>query len=106
FTIAAKNFWEVKNSWDLAQIPKPFTRALVVIARPIYVADDADDQELEVKRTELQHALDEINQRGEDWRGKKKNPPPGLLNCATLRKNKNRENTPRAHHLLFAPFTL
>ena len=70
FTIAAKNFWEVKNSWDLAQIPKPFTRALVVIARPIYVADDADDQELEVKRTELQHALDEINQRGEDWRVK------------------------------------
>ena len=78
FTIAAKKFWEAKRSWDLAQIPKPFTRARVVIARPIYVADDADDQELEAKRTELQQALDEINQRGEDWRV---GTPIGAVTC-------------------------
>jgi lysophospholipid acyltransferase (LPLAT)-like uncharacterized protein len=68
FTIAAKRFWEVKNSWDRSQIPKPFTRARVVIAPPIYVAPDADNKALEARREELQAALDEINQRGEEWR--------------------------------------
>src|SRR5438270_9803312 len=36
FTIAAKRFWKVKKSWDQFQIPKPFTRARVFIAAPIY----------------------------------------------------------------------
>ena len=68
FSITAKNFWEAKKSWDGFQLPKPFTRALVVIAPPIYVAPDADDAELEAKRDELQRALEELNQRGEEWR--------------------------------------
>src|SRR5256886_15132398 len=68
FTITAKRFWEAKKSWDRFQIPKPFTRACVVIAPPIYVAPDADDEALEARRAELQAALDEINQRGEEWR--------------------------------------
>jgi len=68
FTITARRFWEVKNSWDRSQIPKPFTRARVVIAAPIYVAPDADEKALEARRAELQAALDEINQRGEAWR--------------------------------------
>src|SRR6266850_406985 len=68
FTITAKRFWEAKKSWDQFQIPKPFTRACVVIAPPIYVAPDADDEGLEAKRAELQVALDEIDRRGEEWR--------------------------------------
>src|SRR2546421_8812658 len=68
FTITARKFWEVKKSWDQSQIPKPFTRARVFIATPIYVAPDADDKALEARRAELQTALDEINRRGEDWR--------------------------------------
>jgi len=71
FTIAAKRFWEVRNSWDRSQIPKPFTRARVVIAPPIFVAPDADDNALEARRAELQAALDEINQRGDEWRASK-----------------------------------
>jgi lysophospholipid acyltransferase (LPLAT)-like uncharacterized protein len=63
FTIAAKKFWEAKKSWDLFQVPKPFTPARVYIARPIYVPPDADDRELEAKRNELQGALDELNSR-------------------------------------------
>ena len=70
FTITSKRFWEVKKSWDHFQIPKPFTRARVVIAPPIYVAPDADEKALEARRAELQAALDEINQRGEEWRCK------------------------------------
>lgn len=71
FTIEAKRFWEAKKSWDQFQTPKPFTRACVVIAPPIYIAPDADDNALEASRAELQAALDEINQRGDEWRRSK-----------------------------------
>jgi lysophospholipid acyltransferase (LPLAT)-like uncharacterized protein len=69
FTITCKSFWQVK-SWDAFQIPKPFTRARVEIAPPIYVPPDADEAALEEKRGELQRALDEINGRGEEWKSK------------------------------------
>jgi lysophospholipid acyltransferase (LPLAT)-like uncharacterized protein len=68
FTIAAKNFWEVKKSWDHAQVPKPFTRARVLIAPPIYVPANAGDEVLNAKREELQQALDKLNEQGETWR--------------------------------------
>jgi len=63
FTITADRFWEVKKSWDGFQVPKPFTRALVAIAAPIFVRADADETELNAKRDELQGALDELDQR-------------------------------------------
>jgi len=68
FTITARKSWEAKKSWDGFQTPKPFTRARVYIARPIYVPSDATDEVLEAKRDELQRALDQINQQGEEWR--------------------------------------
>jgi lysophospholipid acyltransferase (LPLAT)-like uncharacterized protein len=64
FTITPKSFWTISKSWDHSQIPKPFTRARVRIAAPIFVPPDADEIVLEAKREELQRALDEINQRG------------------------------------------
>lgn len=68
FTITAEKFWEAKKSWDGFQVPQPFTRARVDIAAPIYVPSDVSDDQLNAKRDELQRALDEINQRGEEWR--------------------------------------
>lgn len=70
FTITAANFWETKKSWDRFQVPKPFTRARVTIAPPIFVPPDADEAQLNIVRDELQSALDDVNQRGEDWRTK------------------------------------
>jgi len=67
FTITPKKFWEAK-SWDRTQIPKPFTHARVIIAPPINVASDADNDELAAKRNELQQSLDASNKRGEAWR--------------------------------------
>lgn len=61
FTINADKFWEAKKSWDGFQVPKPFTRALVRIAAPIFVRPEADDAELNTKRDELQHALEELD---------------------------------------------
>jgi lysophospholipid acyltransferase (LPLAT)-like uncharacterized protein len=61
FTVTAVRFWEAKRSWDGFQVPFPFSRARVVIAAPIYVSADTDDDGLEAKRNELQAALDGIN---------------------------------------------
>jgi lysophospholipid acyltransferase (LPLAT)-like uncharacterized protein len=68
FTITTLKSWRI-NSWDHFQLPCPFTAARVYVAPPIDVAPNADDQTLSAKRDELQQALDEINQRGEKWRG-------------------------------------
>src|SRR5256885_1020187 len=47
FTITPVRFWEAKKSWDRFQVPKPFTRARVDIAPPIYVPANADEAHLE-----------------------------------------------------------
>ncbi|HMG75898.1 MAG TPA: lysophospholipid acyltransferase family protein [Pyrinomonadaceae bacterium] len=65
FTITAERFWEAKKSWDGFQVPKPFTRARVGIAAPIFVRPDADETELDAKRDELQRALEELDE-GDD----------------------------------------
>jgi lysophospholipid acyltransferase (LPLAT)-like uncharacterized protein len=70
FTITANKFWEAR-SWDAFQVPKPFTRARVLIAPPIYVASDSDEATMLMKRDELQSALDDLNRRGNAWREKK-----------------------------------
>src|SRR5437870_10818956 len=75
FTVSLKNFREV-NSWDRFQIPRPFTRALVYIAPPIFVPRDADKDELNARRDELQRSLDEINRLGEQWRRRLVNDKP------------------------------
>jgi len=61
FTIVAERFWEARKSWDRFQIPKPFTRVRVIIAPPIDVPADADDETLNAKRDELQAALDGLD---------------------------------------------
>jgi lysophospholipid acyltransferase (LPLAT)-like uncharacterized protein len=66
-TMALKRYWTVP-SWDSFQIPKPFTRAKVYVAPPIYVPADADEATLEARRDELQHALDDLSRRGDQWR--------------------------------------
>ncbi|HEV2914778.1 MAG TPA: lysophospholipid acyltransferase family protein [Pyrinomonadaceae bacterium] len=70
FTVTAARFWQAR-SWDAFQVPKPFTRACVQIAPPIYVPPGADDAALEAKREELQRALDELDRRGDQWRAEK-----------------------------------
>jgi len=67
FTITPRHYWEAKKSWDRAQAPFPFTRALVDIAPPIFVPADAGEKELAAKRDELQTVLDELDRRGLEW---------------------------------------
>ena len=67
FNITPARYWAV-NSWDRFQIPKPFSRARVIIAPPIFVPSDASEDVLEAKREELQRILDEMTRRGREWR--------------------------------------
>jgi len=66
-TMALERYWTTP-SWDLFQIPKPFTRARVYVAPPIYVPADADEAMLAAKRNELQQTLDDLNHQSEQWR--------------------------------------
>jgi lysophospholipid acyltransferase (LPLAT)-like uncharacterized protein len=68
FTIAATRYWELSKSWDLFQIPKPFSKARVFIAAPIFVPRNADDAAQEAKRVELQNVLDGLELRAKAWR--------------------------------------
>lgn len=67
FVVETAKFWTI-NSWDKLRIPKPFTRAKIFIAEPIYVPRDADEAEVENKRSELQAKLDEGVKLGKEWR--------------------------------------
>lgn len=65
--VECEKFWTI-NSWDKLQIPKPFSRAKIFVAEPIYVSSSANDIEIEKKRGELQIKLDELVKIGEQWR--------------------------------------
>jgi len=64
FHISTEKKWVI-NSWDLFHIPRPFSRALILMGKPIYVAPDATPEELEARQQELQGALDEMRIRGD-----------------------------------------
>ena len=67
FVIECERFWTLK-SWDRLQIPKPFTKANLIIGKPIYVDANARDEELEEKRIELQSSLIALVEAGRSWR--------------------------------------
>ncbi len=67
FIVEPKSFWQAR-SWDKMHVPKPFTRALLIIGEPIYVAADATADEVSAKLTELQSSLDELVKKGREWR--------------------------------------
>jgi len=56
FHIAIDRAWILKT-WDQAMIPKPFSRALIRVSRPIPVPPDGDQEQY---HRELQAALDRV----------------------------------------------
>jgi lysophospholipid acyltransferase (LPLAT)-like uncharacterized protein len=67
FHIAARRRIELP-SWDRLTVPLPFTRALMLIAEPIYVPREATSEEIASAQASLQSALDDLRVAGEDWR--------------------------------------
>lgn len=66
FIVEAKGFWTVK-SWDRLQIPKPFTKAKIIVGEPIYVEPDSDEAAAKIKLAKLQQTLDELVVSGQQW---------------------------------------
>ena len=56
-----------KKSWDLFQVPHPFSRAIAVIAPTIYVPPDASRELMEEKHAEMQRALEKVRDVAESW---------------------------------------
>ena len=65
FHLEASSHWTLR-SWDRTQIPKPFATVALVVGEPLYVARDADDEQLERARVELETRLKQLEPRARD----------------------------------------
>jgi hypothetical protein len=67
FHVGIERAWTLKKAWDLMLIPKPFTRAVLIIAPVIDVSTDADHAEIERKHQEMQKMLERLRDVAESW---------------------------------------
>jgi lysophospholipid acyltransferase (LPLAT)-like uncharacterized protein len=67
FHIALKHAHTLKKSWDLFQVPYPFTRAVMFVAPPIRVPADAGSEVMHEKQAEIQAALERTRDLAESW---------------------------------------
>jgi lysophospholipid acyltransferase (LPLAT)-like uncharacterized protein len=67
FHIGLERAWTLRKAWDLMQIPKPFTRAVLVIAPLLHVPKDIDRDGLEAKHDEMQKILEQVRDVAERW---------------------------------------
>jgi lysophospholipid acyltransferase (LPLAT)-like uncharacterized protein len=66
FNVAAEKKW-VMSSWDHFQIPKPFSKAIVLVGDPIYAGADLDREQLQAIEVKIQSELDELRDRCDAW---------------------------------------
>ena len=67
FHIGLDRAWTLKKTWDLMQIPRPYTRAVLVIAPVLEVPEDTDHEELAKKHQEMQKMLERLRDVAESW---------------------------------------
>jgi lysophospholipid acyltransferase (LPLAT)-like uncharacterized protein len=64
------------GTWDRATINLPFSRGAFVVGRLVHVPADADAEDLERKRCEVQAALDEAHRRAYTLVGRRYDAEP------------------------------
>ena len=67
FHLSLERAYIFQKSWDLTQIPYPFTRAVLVIAPPIRVPPEASSELVREKHAEMQATLDRLRELGDRW---------------------------------------
>jgi len=67
FHISYQRKWVLRGSWDHFQVPKPFSRALIIKAPPIYVGAAADEAMVQAKHVEMQKLLDRLREEGDSY---------------------------------------
>lgn len=60
FTYSAKGAWIMRKSWDDMLIPKLFSKGVVRATKPLFVAPDATEDELEALRLQFETELNEL----------------------------------------------
>jgi lysophospholipid acyltransferase (LPLAT)-like uncharacterized protein len=65
-TNSASHRWNL-SSWDRFLIPKPFSEAVILIGRPIYVSSESTTEELEEKRKELEKRMLELTEKADGY---------------------------------------
>jgi lysophospholipid acyltransferase (LPLAT)-like uncharacterized protein len=68
FNVAVEKKW-VMRSWDHFQIPRPFSRAVVLVGDPIYAEAGVNREQMQAIETRIQGALDELRDRSDAWWG-------------------------------------
>ena len=67
FHVGLERTHTFQKAWDHFQLPLPFSRAVALIAPPIFVPGDADRETVEQKRADMQRALDRLRELGDAW---------------------------------------
>jgi lysophospholipid acyltransferase (LPLAT)-like uncharacterized protein len=67
FHIGLQNAHTFEKSWDLFQLPYPFSRAVMVVAPPIRIPTDASSEMMKEKQGEMQAALERVRDVAESW---------------------------------------
>jgi hypothetical protein len=67
FHMGLSSAYAFEKSWDRFRLPFPFSRAVLVMAPPIYVSKDADSDEIKKKISEMQAALERVRDVAESW---------------------------------------
>jgi lysophospholipid acyltransferase (LPLAT)-like uncharacterized protein len=65
-TNSAKDRWNL-SSWDRFLIPKPFSRTVIMLGKPIYVAPESTPEQLEEKRRELEQRLSNLTEKADSY---------------------------------------
>lgn len=64
--MAFSNPWRAR-SWDQFAVPRPFGQAACVIPEPVTVPPDADREQLEAARAEVERRMQTATAEAEDW---------------------------------------
>jgi lysophospholipid acyltransferase (LPLAT)-like uncharacterized protein len=67
FHIGVQHGHTFQKSWDLFQLPHPFSRIVMFVAPPIRVPTDADSEMIKGKQAEMQTALERVRDVAESW---------------------------------------
>lgn len=65
-TDSAQKSWILK-SWDGFIIPKPFSRAVIIMGEPVFVSQDISEADIEQKKNELEQELMRITHRADNF---------------------------------------
>ena len=67
FHVGLERGYTFARTWDLFQIPYPFSRAVMAFAPPIYVPGDADREMMARKHEQMQASLERVRDSAESW---------------------------------------